>query len=258
LRALHILHKWNPVSKATTNPADAEKKPALLSLIGGSSSTSEHAHAKALQLGLKWKKKASESKDEENKPLLDAEKASVQEPEDSDDEDDEKEEDPTKSFGKNLAKAIVLLVLGTAVVAFFSDPMVDVIGDFAVSIKVKPFFVSFLITPFCSNASELISSLIFAAKKRRTNSSLTFSQLYGAATMNNTLCLGIFFALIYFRGLVWSYTAETLAILLVTWIVGAIGGTRVNFSVFWAFIVISLYPLSLLFVWGLEYGVHWA
>jgi Ca2+/Na+ antiporter len=57
-----------------------------------------------------------------------------------------------------------------------------------------PFFVSFIITPFCSNASELISSLIFASKKKVENASLTYSQLYGAATMNNTLCLGIFYA----------------------------------------------------------------
>ena len=94
-------------------------------------------------------------------------------------------------------KSIFLMVAGTGIVAIFSDPMVTVIGDFANTLKViKPFYVSFLITPFCSNASELISSLAFAAKKRKENSSMTFSQLYGAATMNNTMCLGIFFALV--------------------------------------------------------------
>jgi len=252
LRALHILHKWTPNLARSSQPAE-EKNP-LVSLLG-TPAPSENAHAKALQLGMKWKKKAADKKEEE--PLLDSEKANIQDEED-DSDDEKEEEEPSKNFCKNLTKAIVLLAIGTAVVAIFSDPMVDVIGDFAVSIKVKPFFVSFLITPFCSNASELISSLIFAAKKKKTNASLTFSQLYGAATMNNTLCLGIFFALIFFRGLVWEYTAETLSILLVTWIVGFIAAFRVNFRIYWAVVVILLYPLSLLFVWGLEYGVHWA
>ena len=39
------------------------------------------------------------------------------------------------------------------------------------------FYVSFVITPLCSNASELVSSLMFAAKKTKINSSLTFSQV---------------------------------------------------------------------------------
>lgn len=76
--------------------------------------------------------------------------------------------------------------------------------------------------------------------------------------MNNTLCLGIFFALVYFRKLAWAFTAETLAILLVTWVVGAIGAFRVNFKLIWSLIVISLYPLSLLFVWVVEREAKWA
>ena len=39
------------------------------------------------------------------------------------------------------------------------------------------FYVSFVITPICSNASELVSSLIFAAKRKKINSSMTFSQV---------------------------------------------------------------------------------
>ncbi len=33
--------------------------------------------------------------------------------------------------------------------------------------------------------------------------------------MNNTFCLSIFMGLIYFRGLAWQYTAETISIVLV-------------------------------------------
>ena len=33
--------------------------------------------------------------------------------------------------------------------------------------------------------------------------------------MNNTFCLAVFMGLVYFRGLVWEFTAETLVILAV-------------------------------------------
>ena len=39
-----------------------------------------------------------------------------------------------------------------------------------------PFFVAFLLTPLASNASELLSSLKFAAGKQRRSASLTFAQ----------------------------------------------------------------------------------
>ena len=46
-----------------------------------------------------------------------------------------------------------------------------------VSVCHTVFYVSFVITPLCSNASELVSSLVFAAKKTKVNTSLTFSQV---------------------------------------------------------------------------------
>ncbi len=42
---------------------------------------------------------------------------------------------------------------------------------------IPPFFVAFVLTPLASNASELLSSLKFAARKRRRNASLTFAQV---------------------------------------------------------------------------------
>lgn len=39
------------------------------------------------------------------------------------------------------------------------------------------FYISFIVTPICSNASEIVSSLIFASKKKKVTSSMTFSQV---------------------------------------------------------------------------------
>ena len=41
---------------------------------------------------------------------------------------------------------------------------------------IPAFYVAFCVTPFASNASELVSSIIFASRKQKKNISLTFSQ----------------------------------------------------------------------------------
>jgi len=43
--------------------------------------------------------------------------------------------------------------------------------------KIPAFYVAFVVTPYASNASELVSSLIFASRKHKKNISLTFSQV---------------------------------------------------------------------------------
>ena len=103
-----------------------------------------------------------------------------------------------------------LMIGGTFLVALFSDPMVDAVSSvrgrveeseiridrnvqFSKASHIPAFFVAFLVTPFASNASELVqsqdvqqlwyddgaqvSSLQFAKKKKKKNISLTYSQV---------------------------------------------------------------------------------
>ena len=51
--------------------------------------------------------------------------------------------------------------------------------------------------PIASNASEFISSVLFARRKRKKELSLIFSMLYGGVVMNNALCLGVFLLLLF-------------------------------------------------------------
>eukprot|EP00287_Rhodomonas_sp_CCMP768_P023652 CAMPEP_0202847434 /NCGR_PEP_ID=MMETSP1389-20130828/75393_1 /ASSEMBLY_ACC=CAM_ASM_000865 /TAXON_ID=302021 /ORGANISM="Rhodomonas sp., Strain CCMP768" /LENGTH=68 /DNA_ID=CAMNT_0049525147 /DNA_START=1 /DNA_END=203 /DNA_ORIENTATION=- len=67
-------------------------------------------------------------------------------------------------------------------VTVFADPMVGAVDSFASATNLNAFLVAFVVTPFTSNASEVVSSFIFAAKKRRRTISLTYSQIYGAVT----------------------------------------------------------------------------
>lgn len=205
-------------------------------------------------MGLKWKKNAHEQAIQHQQQGSSNGETSIQV--DENDEKEEKEEGPINKKKIALQSAGYLL-LGTAMASIFSDPMVDVITSFGEKLDIGLFYISFIITPFCSNASELISSLIFSSKKKKANSSLCYSALYGSATMNSTLCLGIFFALVFFRNLTWEFSAEVVSILFVVVSVGLIGSTQKTMKTYLAPIVLSLYPLSLLLVFLLEKFANW-
>ena len=125
-----------------------------------------------------------------------------------------------------VKKAMLFLAIGMAMVTLFADPMVGAVSSLSKAMGLpSPFFASFVLTPFASNASELVSSLYFASKKRRKNISLTYSQVYGAVTMNNTMCLGLFMVVMRAQGLEWTFGSETVTILAVTLAVGFLGAT---------------------------------
>jgi len=167
---------------------------------------------------------------------------------------EEEEEDELELHLTNqelLLQSVSLLTLGTVLCAIFSDPMVSVIQNFSTTIHIKPFYVSFVITPIASNASEVYASLLFARKKTTETASLALSALYGACCMNSTFVLCIFCILVYAQELKWTFSAETLVILLTILVVGIVG-SRETIFVWQACIVLSMFPLSLLLVALLE------
>lgn len=149
-------------------------------------------------------------------------------------------------------RAFLMLFMGTTLVLLFSDPMVDVLSEVANRIGIPAFYVSFILAPLASNASEVIASQFYAAKKTRTTITVALTALEGAASMNNTFCLSIFMALIYFRGLAWKYSAETMAIIIIQFVMGVLA-LREKMSTLTAAYVLALFPLSVVFVALLEY-----
>eukprot|EP00898_Chlorokybus_atmophyticus_P007545 jgi/Chlat1/7792/Chrsp66S07248 len=174
-----------------------------------------------------------------------------------DEEEDEEHADKPLTKSQVYKRAALLLLAGTILVGFFADPMVNAINNFSKASQIPAFFVAFVVTPFASNASELLSSLLFAMKKRKRNISLTYSQIYGAITMNNTLCLGIFLVLVWARGLVWNFSSEVLVILLCTFAIGYIGSRHLTFPHWMAYLALAFYPLSIALVAFLDYGLGW-
>jgi len=151
-----------------------------------------------------------------------------------------------------MKESVKGMLIGTLLVLVFSDPMVDVLAQIGVVTGVPTFYVSFVLAPLASNASELVSSMKLASKK--TSSSLTQSlqTLIGAACMNNTFCLGIFLFLIYYQGLAWKFTAETLTIFLVQFLVFLIVIASKVQTMKTGVLIFLMYPVSLVFVFVLE------
>ena len=83
-------------------------------------------------------------------------------------------------------------------------------------------------------------------------------QLYGAVTMNNVLCLSVFLALVYVRGLTWDFSSEVLVILIVCIVMGAFASFRTTFPLWTAILAFLLYPFSLVLVYVLDYVVGWS
>mmetsp|Transcript_28465 Transcript_28465/g.54291 ORF Transcript_28465/g.54291 Transcript_28465/m.54291 type:complete len:537 (+) Transcript_28465:137-1747(+) len=173
-----------------------------------------------------------------------------------DDEDEEEGEEPL-TRAQVYTRAIAKMLAGSIIIGLFADPMVDAVAAFAKATDISAFVVSFVITPFASNASELVSSLQFASKKRVKNISLTYSQVYGAVTMNNTMCLAVFMALVAFRGLEWNFSSEVVVTMVSIWLLGAVATKRVTFPLWYAPVVMLMYPLSLGAILFLDNVLGW-
>nr|TKS01922.1 hypothetical protein D5086_0000167540 [Populus alba] len=155
-------------------------------------------------------------------------------------------------------KASLMLLAGAVIAAAFADPLVDAVDNFSDATSIPTFFISFIALPLATNSSEAVSAIIFASRKKVTTASLTFSELYGAVTMNNVLCLAVFLALVYFRELTWDFSAEVLVICIVCVVMGAFASFRTTFPLWTSFLAFFLYPFSLVLVYVLDYVLGWS
>ncbi|CAN1145860.1 Sodium/calcium exchanger NCL [Linum perenne] len=155
-------------------------------------------------------------------------------------------------------KAVLMLLLGSAIAAAFADPLVDAVDNFSAATSIPTFFISFIALPLATNSSEAVSAIIFATRKKFRTASLTFSEIYGAVTMNNVLCLSVFLGIVYARGLIWDFSSEVLVILIVCLLTAAFASFRTTFPVWTASIAFLLYPFSLALVYVLDYVFGWS
>merc|ERR1719163_2178037 len=183
--------------------------------------------------------------------------------------DDEEEEQEDEDIPEDLAdlspeeqqkrikqRAFSMMGLGTLLVVVFSDPMVDLLGRMGEILGVSAFYVSFLLAPMASNASELVAASNYAAKKTMKSMTTSLSTLEGAAVMNNTFTTGVFFALIYMRGIAWEFQAETIVIVFIQVAIAVMMLNTKHQLLSHACLVFSFYPLALAVTWILENKLH--
>lgn len=159
---------------------------------------------------------------------------------------------PNQQLVRLIMRSCWMMGLGTALVLVFSDPAVDVLGEWGKRFNISPFYVSFFLAPFASNASELICAQTYASKKTAKSIVTSLQTLEGAACMNNTYCNMIFFGLVYFKQLAWQFTAETICIVGVQVLIGFIVITKRTQTMMDAFIIIACYPGTVVVVQFLE------
>merc|ERR1719263_690770 len=133
-------------------------------------------------------------------------------------------------------------------VLVFSDPMGEVFAAWGVRLNVDGFYISFVLAPLASNASELIAAYNYAVKKTSKSITTSLSTLVGAACMNNTFCLAIFYVVIYVQGVAWQFTAETISIVVIQWIIGGLAIAKSTHSVPIGFMILACYPLCIAIV----------
>lgn len=202
--------------------------------------------------------------------------------------EEEEEEEGVDAPRTTTIKAVLLLLFGTVIAAAFADPLVDAVDNFSEATSIPSFFISFIVLPLATNSSEAVSAIIFATRKKQRSASLTFSevcstlrvigfcelhkklifdnglllksiiQLYGAVTMNNVLCLSVFLAIVYVRGLTWDFSSEVLVILIVCIVMGVFGSCRTTLPLWTSFLAFLLYPFSLILVYILDYSYGWS
>mmetsp|Transcript_16664 Transcript_16664/g.35287 ORF Transcript_16664/g.35287 Transcript_16664/m.35287 type:complete len:583 (-) Transcript_16664:198-1946(-) len=186
----------------------------------------------------------------------------LEDDEDEDDGDENGEQEDIPEEWKDLSpedqrrsilrSSFYQMGLGTLLVIIFSDPMVDVLSEIGRQSGISSFYIAFVIAPLASNAGELIAAFNYASKKTPQTITIALSTLEGAACMNNTMGLGIFFALIYFQGLAWKFTAETITTIIVQLIMFILVMSAKKQNVLFGLLILMLFPGSLFLVWFLE------
>lgn len=176
---------------------------------------------------------------------------------DDDEEAEEIPEDlahlsPEEQQRRIRTRAFTMLFIGTAICFIISDPMVDVFTEVAKRINVNSFYVTFLLAPLASNATELIAAYNYAQKKTSKSITISLSTLLGAACLNNTFSLGIFLFIIWYKQIVSSYFAEFAAILVVQGALWVACNYKKIHTLWDGVIIICLFPASLVVVAILE------
>nr|KAJ0189448.1 hypothetical protein LSAT_V11C800444230 [Lactuca sativa] len=146
-------------------------------------------------------------------------------------------------------KAMALLIVGIIMLTVLAEPLVESVRRFSESVKIEPFYVSFILVPLATNVRTAIAPIRAAMQKKHQITSLTLSEIYHKVFMNNILGFSVLVSVIYCRGLTLHFSAEILVVAIVCIIMGLLASFKSKFPNWTLIIAFSLYPLSLVMVY---------
>lgn len=179
-------------------------------------------------------------------------------------------------------RATFFVIFGTAIACALAEPLVAAVIDFSEAANMSSFCVSYIVIPLALNYDTILQSIASATQKAQKSNSLTlssvyssiarslhacmsymteislfFEQLYGGVFMNNMIGLMPFLAPVYFHNLSSDVSAELLVVLLICIIMGIFTSFNTTFPRWTGYLVLSLYPISLVTVYVLTSVLGW-
>ena len=91
--------------------------------------------------------------------------------------DKEKSDAVVDNSLRSCCKAMMLLVLGIAILALLAEPLIYSVESFSNSASVPSFFISFILVPLATNTRASASAIKTAKRKKQRTTSLTFSEV---------------------------------------------------------------------------------
>ncbi|KAK1426153.1 hypothetical protein QVD17_14822 [Tagetes erecta] len=144
-------------------------------------------------------------------------------------------------------RRIFYVIFGVPIMSLISRALTQSVMQFSNAAHIPLNLTSFVVLPFVMNAKIVIKPFLHAGPRVSRNASLTFSQIYNGLVMNNLLGLLTLLAIVYAKGLSWTYSAEVLTIMLPCVVVG-IFALKCNTYPLWVSIfAMLLYPIYVYF-----------
>ncbi|KAF7822664.1 sodium/calcium exchanger NCL-like [Senna tora] len=153
--------------------------------------------------------------------------------------------------------AMINVVVGIIILSLLAEPLITSVQKFAEQAGIPSFFVSFILVPLATNFREATSAIKEASHKKRSNTSQTIYEIYGAVFMNNILGFSAISTLIYMREISWEFSAEVLVVAIVCSIMGLTASFRPTFPLWTSFGAYLLYLLSLVLVYVIKYVLNY-
>ncbi|XP_022893246.1 sodium/calcium exchanger NCL2-like [Olea europaea var. sylvestris] len=154
--------------------------------------------------------------------------------------------------------AAFFLIFGSGMLLVLAQPLITSVVSFSQAVNLSSFAVSYLAIPLAMNYRVAVSSIGSASRKSQRSISLTLSSLYGAVYMNNVIGLIVFLAPVYVRNLSSDVSAEVVVLLVVCILMTFFTSCCTIFHRWTSYVVLLLYPISLVSVYVLTSVLGWS